>query len=170
MSPMCHRCGECGASLSHQYYEKDGRLYCKKDYWARFGELCHGCAEQITKGLVMVRGGGPGGPSAGGFCSCVGFVAAGVPRCTGRGWRSLHGGTDVTICRWLGSRNTTLSASAASTAELSSGMGTLMHWWSAPSCTGRYWWQQGDASLCSPPIPELTQPCPAVGTAITRWW
>uniref|UniRef100_A0A8C3BJF3 LIM domain kinase 1 n=1 Tax=Cairina moschata TaxID=8855 RepID=A0A8C3BJF3_CAIMO len=52
----CFRCCECGASLSHQYYEKDGRLYCKKDYWARFGELCHGCAEQITKGLVMVAG------------------------------------------------------------------------------------------------------------------
>ncbi|XP_035414993.1 LIM domain kinase 1 isoform X2 [Cygnus atratus] len=50
------KCCECGASLSHQYYEKDGRLYCKKDYWARFGELCHGCAEQITKGLVMVAG------------------------------------------------------------------------------------------------------------------
>ncbi|KFV16492.1 LIM domain kinase 1, partial [Tauraco erythrolophus] len=50
------RCCECGASLSHQYYEKDGRLYCKKDYWARFGELCHGCSEQITKGLVMVAG------------------------------------------------------------------------------------------------------------------
>ncbi|XP_054703543.1 LIM domain kinase 1 isoform X1 [Grus americana] len=49
-------CCECGASLSHQYYEKDGRLYCKKDYWARFGELCHGCSEQITKGLVMVAG------------------------------------------------------------------------------------------------------------------
>ncbi|NXQ47454.1 LIMK1 kinase, partial [Catharus fuscescens] len=52
----CFRCCECGASLSHQYYEKDGRLYCKKDYWARFGELCHGCSEQITKGLVMVAG------------------------------------------------------------------------------------------------------------------
>ncbi|XP_017679527.1 PREDICTED: LIM domain kinase 1 [Lepidothrix coronata] len=49
-------CCECGASLSHQYYEKDGRLYCKKDYWARFGELCHGCSEHITKGLVMVAG------------------------------------------------------------------------------------------------------------------
>ncbi|NXN51456.1 LIMK1 kinase, partial [Rynchops niger] len=60
----CHRCCECGASLSHQYYEKDGRLYCKKDYWARFGELCHGCSEQITKGLVMVSAGGgaPKGP------------------------------------------------------------------------------------------------------------
>ncbi|KAL7987090.1 hypothetical protein Chor_006009, partial [Crotalus horridus] len=50
------RCCECGALLSHQYYEKDGRLYCKKDYWAHFGELCHGCSEQITKGLVMVAG------------------------------------------------------------------------------------------------------------------
>nr|XP_032625839.1 LOW QUALITY PROTEIN: LIM domain kinase 1 [Chelonoidis abingdonii] len=50
----CFRCCECGVLLSHQYYEKDGRLYCKKDYWARFGELCHGCSEQITKGLVMV--------------------------------------------------------------------------------------------------------------------
>uniref|UniRef100_A0A8D0HI56 LIM domain kinase 1 n=1 Tax=Sphenodon punctatus TaxID=8508 RepID=A0A8D0HI56_SPHPU len=52
----CFRCCECGASLSRQYYEKDGRLYCKKDYWAHFGELCHGCSEQITKGLVMVAG------------------------------------------------------------------------------------------------------------------
>ncbi|NXG66434.1 LIMK1 kinase, partial [Hemiprocne comata] len=52
----CFRCCECGASLSHQYYEKDGRLYCKKDYWVHFGELCHGCSEHITKGLVMVAG------------------------------------------------------------------------------------------------------------------
>ncbi|KAM5130517.1 LIM domain kinase 1 isoform 1-T1 [Callospermophilus lateralis] len=52
----CFRCCECGASLSHQYYEKDGQLFCKKDYWARYGESCHGCSEHITKGLVMVAG------------------------------------------------------------------------------------------------------------------
>ncbi|XP_075773447.1 LIM domain kinase 1 isoform X2 [Pelodiscus sinensis] len=52
----CFRCCECGALLCHQYYERDGRLYCKKDYWARFGELCHGCSEHIAKGLVMVAG------------------------------------------------------------------------------------------------------------------
>lgn len=40
--------------MSHQYYEKDGQLFCKKDYWARYGESCHGCSEHITKGLVMV--------------------------------------------------------------------------------------------------------------------
>lgn len=52
--PSPPRCCECSASLSHQYYEKDGQLFCKKDYWARYGESCHGCSEHITKGLVMV--------------------------------------------------------------------------------------------------------------------
>uniref|UniRef100_H3BHA9 non-specific serine/threonine protein kinase n=1 Tax=Latimeria chalumnae TaxID=7897 RepID=H3BHA9_LATCH len=50
------RCCECNTSLSRLYYEKDGQLYCKKDYWLRYGELCHGCSEQITKGLIMVAG------------------------------------------------------------------------------------------------------------------
>ncbi|XP_036412464.1 LIM domain kinase 1a isoform X4 [Colossoma macropomum] len=54
--PERGRCCECSASLSHWYYEKDGRLYCKKDYWAKFGELCHGCSEPITTGLIMVAG------------------------------------------------------------------------------------------------------------------
>uniref|UniRef100_A0A3P8T5H0 non-specific serine/threonine protein kinase n=1 Tax=Amphiprion percula TaxID=161767 RepID=A0A3P8T5H0_AMPPE len=49
-------CCECSASLSHWYYEKDGRLFCKKDYWAKFGELCHGCNDPITTGLIMVAG------------------------------------------------------------------------------------------------------------------
>uniref|UniRef100_A0A8C7ELC1 non-specific serine/threonine protein kinase n=1 Tax=Neovison vison TaxID=452646 RepID=A0A8C7ELC1_NEOVI len=50
------KCCECSAALSHQYYEKDGQLFCKRDYWARYGESCHGCSEHITKGLVMVAG------------------------------------------------------------------------------------------------------------------
>uniref|UniRef100_A0A4W6CQF4 LIM domain kinase 1 n=1 Tax=Lates calcarifer TaxID=8187 RepID=A0A4W6CQF4_LATCA len=49
-------CCECSASLSHWYYEKDGRLFCKKHYWAKFGELCHGCNDPITTGLIMVAG------------------------------------------------------------------------------------------------------------------
>ncbi|XP_046732877.1 LIM domain kinase 1a isoform X2 [Silurus meridionalis] len=49
-------CCECSASLSRWYYEKDGRLFCRKDYWAKFGELCHGCSEPITTGLIMVAG------------------------------------------------------------------------------------------------------------------
>ncbi|XP_062329543.1 LIM domain kinase 1a isoform X1 [Osmerus eperlanus] len=53
---VCFKCCECSASLSHWYYEKEGRLFCKKDYWAKFGELCHGCNDPITTGLIMVAG------------------------------------------------------------------------------------------------------------------
>uniref|UniRef100_A0A8C7SHA1 LIM domain kinase 1 n=1 Tax=Oncorhynchus mykiss TaxID=8022 RepID=A0A8C7SHA1_ONCMY len=49
-------CCQCSASLSHWYYQKEGRLFCKKDYWAKFGELCHGCNDPITTGLIMVAG------------------------------------------------------------------------------------------------------------------
>lgn len=51
---LFYRCCECSTSLSHWYYEKDGRLFCKKDYWVKFGELCHGCNDPITTGLIMV--------------------------------------------------------------------------------------------------------------------
>uniref|UniRef100_H3CCC4 non-specific serine/threonine protein kinase n=1 Tax=Tetraodon nigroviridis TaxID=99883 RepID=H3CCC4_TETNG len=50
------RCCECSCILSHWYFEREGQLYCKKHYWARFGEHCHGCKETITTGLVMVAG------------------------------------------------------------------------------------------------------------------
>ncbi|NWI16139.1 LIMK1 kinase, partial [Crypturellus soui] len=73
----CFRCCECGASLSHQYYEKDGRLYCKKDYWARFGELCHGCSEHITKGLVMVAGEQKYHPECFSCLNCHAFIGDG---------------------------------------------------------------------------------------------
>lgn len=53
---MKGRCRECGCILSNWYYERDGELYCKKHYWARFGEHCHGCKEAITTGLIMVAG------------------------------------------------------------------------------------------------------------------
>lgn len=52
------------------------------------------------------------------------------------GARTGGPGADGIACRWLGSRSTTPSASAASTAAPSSGMGTPMRWWSAPSSTG----------------------------------
>ncbi|XP_063059308.1 LIM domain kinase 1-like [Engraulis encrasicolus] len=49
------RCCECGSILTHWYYEKEGRLYCKRDYWTCFGDTCHGCSETII-GLIMVAG------------------------------------------------------------------------------------------------------------------
>ncbi|OBS77011.1 hypothetical protein A6R68_16523 [Neotoma lepida] len=49
------RCSECQESLTNWYYEKDGKLYCHKDYWAKFGEFCHGCSLLMT-GPAMVAG------------------------------------------------------------------------------------------------------------------
>ncbi|XP_073916625.1 LIM domain kinase 2 isoform X2 [Castor canadensis] len=49
------RCSECQDSLTNWYYEKDGKLYCHKDYWGKFGEFCHGCSLLMT-GPVMVAG------------------------------------------------------------------------------------------------------------------
>uniref|UniRef100_A0A7N8XF10 LIM domain kinase 1 n=1 Tax=Mastacembelus armatus TaxID=205130 RepID=A0A7N8XF10_9TELE len=50
------RCCECSCILYRWYYEREGQLYCKKHYWARYGEHCHGCKETIATGLVMVAG------------------------------------------------------------------------------------------------------------------
>lgn len=53
---MKGRCCECSCILSHWYYEKEEQLYCKKHYWARYGEHCHGCKDTIANGLIMVAG------------------------------------------------------------------------------------------------------------------
>ncbi len=39
--------------LSDWYFERDGRLFCKDDYWSMFGESCNKCG-QIISGPVMV--------------------------------------------------------------------------------------------------------------------
>ncbi|XP_055051803.1 LIM domain kinase 1a isoform X1 [Misgurnus anguillicaudatus] len=74
---LCFRCCECGASLSHWYYEKDGRLFCKKDYWAKYGELCHGCSEPITTGLIMVAGEQKYHPECFTCLNCQAFIGDG---------------------------------------------------------------------------------------------
>uniref|UniRef100_A0A674BL81 LIM domain kinase 2 n=1 Tax=Salmo trutta TaxID=8032 RepID=A0A674BL81_SALTR len=52
---LIHRCSECCDHLTNWYYEKDGKLYCRKHYWEKFGELCHGCSLLMT-GPAMVAG------------------------------------------------------------------------------------------------------------------
>lgn len=39
------RCSACDASLSNWYFEKDGLLFCKEDYWSRYGESCQQCSQ-----------------------------------------------------------------------------------------------------------------------------
>lgn len=40
---------------SNFYFEKDGLLFCKDDYWRKFGECCQECGE-IVSGLAMIAG------------------------------------------------------------------------------------------------------------------
>ncbi|XP_060081124.1 LIM domain kinase 1-like, partial [Ylistrum balloti] len=53
--PQCFRCSKCEKCLSNWYFERNGRLYCKQDYWTLFGDACNKCTETIT-GPVMVAG------------------------------------------------------------------------------------------------------------------
>uniref|UniRef100_A0A8C4NEN6 non-specific serine/threonine protein kinase n=1 Tax=Eptatretus burgeri TaxID=7764 RepID=A0A8C4NEN6_EPTBU len=53
--PHCFRCSECDACLSEWYHERDGLLYCTKDFWRLYGLPCHACSQVMT-GLVMVAG------------------------------------------------------------------------------------------------------------------
>ncbi|XP_057667372.1 LIM domain kinase 1 isoform X2 [Diorhabda carinulata] len=72
----CFRCSACDASLSNWYFEKDGLLFCKDDYWARYGESCQQCSQIIT-GPVMVAGEHKFHPEC--FCcgSCSAFIGDG---------------------------------------------------------------------------------------------
>lgn len=47
------RCSACDAALSSWYFEKDGLLFCKDDYCAKFGESCQQCG-QVTLVLNYV--------------------------------------------------------------------------------------------------------------------
>uniref|UniRef100_A0A8C7YQ74 non-specific serine/threonine protein kinase n=1 Tax=Oryzias sinensis TaxID=183150 RepID=A0A8C7YQ74_9TELE len=76
VSPVL-RCCECSALLSNWYYEKDGQLFCKEDYWAKFGELCHGCSDPITTGLIMVAGEQKYHPECFSCLNCRAFIGDG---------------------------------------------------------------------------------------------
>ncbi|XP_067015771.1 LIM domain kinase 1 [Anabrus simplex] len=72
----CFRCSACDAALSNWYFEKDGLLFCKDDYWAKYGEACQDCGQVIT-GPVMVAGDHKFHPEC--FCcaSCGSFIGDG---------------------------------------------------------------------------------------------
>lgn len=48
------RCSRCHKCLSSWYFEKNGELFCKQDYWSLYGDSCNRCGLIIT-GPVMVR-------------------------------------------------------------------------------------------------------------------
>ncbi|XP_061390989.1 LIM domain kinase 1 [Musca vetustissima] len=51
----CFRCSVCDNHLHNWYFEKEGLLFCRDDYYQRFGEACQHCSNYIS-GPVMVAG------------------------------------------------------------------------------------------------------------------
>ncbi|GIY79423.1 LIM domain kinase 1 [Caerostris extrusa] len=49
------QCSVCQHQVIGSFFEKDGLIYCQKDYWNKFGEECHDC-KQFISGPVMVAG------------------------------------------------------------------------------------------------------------------
>lgn len=73
---MSCRCSACDIGLSSWYFEKDGLLFCKDDYWAAYGEACQGCGQIIT-GPVMLAGDHKFHPECFACTSCGAFIGDG---------------------------------------------------------------------------------------------
>ncbi|XP_011687248.1 PREDICTED: LIM domain kinase 1 isoform X2 [Wasmannia auropunctata] len=72
----CFRCSACDIGLSSWYFEKDGLLFCKDDYWAAYGEACQDCGQIIT-GPVMLAGDHKFHPECFVCTSCGAFIGDG---------------------------------------------------------------------------------------------
>ncbi|CAG9791170.1 unnamed protein product [Diatraea saccharalis] len=72
----CFRCSVCDVGLTTWYFEKEGLLFCRDDYWMRFGESCHQCAQVIT-GPVMAAGSHRYHPECFSCCSCAAHIEDG---------------------------------------------------------------------------------------------
>lgn len=51
----CIRCADCELSLNERCYTFEGKLYCHKDYWRRFGPKCSACREPIKPTELVQR-------------------------------------------------------------------------------------------------------------------
>lgn len=47
------RCTVCHVTLPENYYEDDGKPYCKEDFFMKLSHKCHQCTDYIT-GPTMV--------------------------------------------------------------------------------------------------------------------
>lgn len=50
----CFRCSVCDLQLSSWYIEKDGLLFCRNDYYTKFGESCQQCGEVCLIVLILI--------------------------------------------------------------------------------------------------------------------
>ncbi|XP_062262440.1 LIM/homeobox protein Lhx1-like [Platichthys flesus] len=52
---QCVQCCECKCSLTEKCFSREGRLYCKNDFFRRFGTKCGGCAQGILPSDLVRR-------------------------------------------------------------------------------------------------------------------
>ncbi|GFO21690.1 LIM domain kinase, partial [Plakobranchus ocellatus] len=71
-------CSTCGKRLDNWYIQNNGRLYCRRDYWAKFRDACNGCSFLIS-GPVMVAGEHRYHPECFQCCTCQAFIGDGDP-------------------------------------------------------------------------------------------
>ncbi|XP_073994181.1 LIM domain kinase 1 isoform X2 [Rhodnius prolixus] len=72
----CFRCSACDVPLTNWYFEKDGLLFCREDYWRKYGEACQDCSQVIT-GPVMVAGSHKFHPECFRCLACSSFIGDG---------------------------------------------------------------------------------------------
>ncbi|XP_026468321.1 LIM/homeobox protein Lhx3 isoform X1 [Ctenocephalides felis] len=51
----CLQCSECGAQLADKCFARNGQLYCKEDFFKRYGTKCSGCELGIPPTQVVRR-------------------------------------------------------------------------------------------------------------------
>uniref|UniRef100_A0A1I8FBU7 LIM zinc-binding domain-containing protein n=1 Tax=Macrostomum lignano TaxID=282301 RepID=A0A1I8FBU7_9PLAT len=51
----CLHCADCGLGLSERCFSRDGRFYCRTDFFRRFGTKCSGCSEGISPSDLVRR-------------------------------------------------------------------------------------------------------------------
>lgn len=44
----CLKCAECDIKLSDKCYIRDGHVYCREDFFRKFGTKCSGCGNGIS--------------------------------------------------------------------------------------------------------------------------
>ncbi|XP_034033352.1 LIM/homeobox protein Lhx1-like [Thalassophryne amazonica] len=52
---QCVQCCECKCRLTDKCFSREGRLYCKNDFFRRFGTKCGGCAQGILPSDLVRR-------------------------------------------------------------------------------------------------------------------
>ncbi|CAL8267224.1 unnamed protein product [Merluccius merluccius] len=51
----CVQCCDCKSNLTEKCFSREGRLYCKTDFFRRFGTKCGGCAQGISPNDLVRR-------------------------------------------------------------------------------------------------------------------